>query len=76
MQKKIVPEWSLAAVRSKMIIQMFLARKCFLAYRTAERFIGRMAFHVTLQAGIVGENVIANVAHKHFHAVVDLTVCG
>lgn len=59
-----------------MIIQMLFARKRFLAHRAAERLIGRMAFHVALQTGIVRKHIVAHVAHKHLDTVMDLTVRG
>lgn len=52
------------------IIQVLLPRERLAASRTTVRFVGRMAFHVTLQRGVVREYVETNGTREHAAAQV------
>lgn len=60
-----LPKRRFARVTAEMIVQMLFPCERLQANAARERLIGRMALHVPLQAGIVGEHVVADRAREH-----------
>lgn len=55
---------------AEVIVQVLLARERLQADAARERLVGGVALHVPLQAGLVGEHMIADGAREHAAAAV------
>lgn len=69
-RKPNLPKRCFTGVTAEVVVEMLFASERFLADAARKRLVGRMAFHVSLQTGIVGEHMIAHIACEHAISVV------